>query len=46
MNCQWTAAIELFAVLDRSQAFAELVVALVTLSSDVPDSHRVVMAPC
>ena len=44
MNQQWAATIERLAELDRSQAFAELDVALKTLPGDVPDAHRAAVA--
>ena len=44
MNHQWAATIERLAELDRSQAFAELDVALKALPGDVPDAHRAALA--
>ena len=44
MNHQWGATIERLAELDRSQAFAELDVALKALPGDVPDGHRALVA--
>ncbi|RNC90854.1 MAG: hypothetical protein ED554_06750 [Synechococcus sp. YX04-3] len=41
---QWAATIERLAELDRSQAFAELDVALKALPGDVPDGHRAAVA--
>ncbi len=44
MNHQWAATIERLAELDRSQAFAELDVALKALPPDVPNAHREAVA--
>lgn len=44
LNHQWSATIERLAELDRSQAFAELDVALKSLPGDVPDVHRASVA--
>ena len=44
MNQPWPATIERLAELDRSQAFAELDVALKALPGDVPDAHRAAVA--
>ena len=44
MNHQWAATIERLADLDRSQAIAQLDVALKTLPPDVPHGHRAAVA--
>ncbi len=44
MPHEWTVTIERLAELDRSQAFAELDIALKALTSDVPDGHRAAVA--
>lgn len=44
INHQWGGTIERLGELDRSQAFAELDLALKALPSEVPDAHRAAVA--
>ena len=44
MNHHWAVTIERLAELDRSQAFAELDIALKALPPDVPEAHRAAVA--